>query len=122
MNAAVRVLLVVHGIAHVVGFVVPWRLVTAPDVPHRTTVMSGWVDVGDNGIRAVGVVWLLLALVVVVVGVALLAGIWSYPVAMWVLVASLALCLPDARIGLVLDIVLLIVLTGVNHFRWLART
>jgi uncharacterized membrane protein YphA (DoxX/SURF4 family) len=119
MRLLFGLLLIVHGVAHLVGFVVPWRLVTATDVPYRTTVLDGWVDVGDIGVRSVGVVWLLLALALVVVGIALLMGIWSYPVAMWVLVASLAVCvvgLPDARIGLVVNIVLLIALIGVNHF------
>lgn len=124
MRLLLGLLLIVHGIAHLVGFVVPWRLVTAPDVPYRTTILGGWVDVGEIGVRSVGVVWLLLALALVVVGIALLVGIWSYPVAMWVLVLSLVMCvigLPDARIGLVLNIVLLILVAGLNHFGWLAR-
>lgn len=75
----------------------------------RTTILAGLVDVGDIGIRSIGVVWLLLGVAFVVVGSGLLAGIWSYPVTMGVAVASLAWCLvglPDARIGLVLNVLL----------------
>ena len=122
MRLLLGAILIVHGISHLVGFVVPWQLVTTPEVPYRTTILAGSVNIGDMGIRAVGVVWLLLALAFVVLGVALLAGIWSYPVALRVVLASLAICvigLPDARIGLVLNLLLLVLLVSMNRFGWL---
>jgi hypothetical protein len=36
MRFALAALLIVHGVAHLVGFVVPWRLVASPEVPCRT--------------------------------------------------------------------------------------
>ena len=59
--------LIAHGVAHLVGFVVPWKLVSTAEVPYRTTIL-GW------------------SIVLCVVG--------------W----------PEARIGLVVNVVLLAVL------------
>lgn len=103
-------LLIVHGVAHLVGFVVPWRLVASPDVPYRTTILAGTIDVGDAGVRALGIVWLMAALSFVLLGCALFAG---FNVRAWVLVllgSSLVLCVlgwPDARIGFIVNVVLL---------------
>ena len=54
-------LCVIHGIAHVVGFVVPWRIVTSIEQPYRTTVLQGRIDLGDLGIRLYGLGWLTIA-------------------------------------------------------------
>lgn len=110
---ALAALLIAHGVAHIVGFVVPWRLVETPEVPYRTTVLAGMIDLGDAGIRAVGIIWLLTALGFVLLGSAVLAG---FSVRAWMfalLVFSLVLCIagwPDARIGVAVNVVLLGVL------------
>ena len=52
-----------HGIAHVVGFVVPWRIVTSAEVPYRTTVLG--TDVGPIAVRALGIAWLIVACLLV---------------------------------------------------------
>jgi hypothetical protein len=33
--------LIVHGLIHLIGFVVPWRLATMADMPYDTTVLGG---------------------------------------------------------------------------------
>jgi len=113
MRFALSVLLIAHGVAHLVGFVVPWRLMATPDVPYRSTIFGGAVDVGDDGVKALGLVWLAAALVFVVLGGGLLAGfsirLWTFPV----LGLSLALCAvgwPDARIGVIVNVVVFAVL------------
>jgi hypothetical protein len=100
------VLLIAHGIAHLVGFVVPWGLVAAPDLMNRTTVLNGSFDIGAAGARAFGIVWLALALGFVVAGAAFLAGwhdnIWIVRLAG----LSLVFCVvgwPDARIGILVN-------------------
>ena len=45
--------LLAHGVAHLVGFVSSWKLATLAELPYKTTVFSGRVDVGDAGIRVV---------------------------------------------------------------------
>ena len=104
MRFALVALLIAHGVAHLVGFVVPWK---------RTTILGGATDVGDAGARALGVVWLVAALAFVLLAGAVLAGwnvrVWTFAT----LSLSIVLCVagwPEARIGLVVNVVLLTVL------------
>ena len=111
MKFIVAAILAAHGLAHLVGFVSSWRLATLPELPYTTTTFGGRFDLGDAGIRLVGLLWLVTALafmgsaVAVAVdarGAAGFAGV--------VTIASLCLCAaqwPDTRIGLVVNIGLL---------------
>ena len=46
-------LLFAHGVAHVVGFLIYWRLIPeGQSWTYKTTLLGGLVDVGDAGIRA----------------------------------------------------------------------
>lgn len=104
-------LLALHGLVHLLGFVVPFRLAEIEGFPHATTVLGGRVDLGEGGIRAVGVMWLLAAaaFVAAAVGLWLLAP-WWWGLALGVSAGSLALCvlgLPQARAGIVVNLLLL---------------
>lgn len=107
---ALSALLAAHGVAHLVGFLVPWKLIAAPDMPFKTTLLAGRVDVGEAGIRVVGVLWLLTAVVMVATALGLaVQARWAGSIVLPVLAVSLVLCLvelPHARIGLVLNGVL----------------
>jgi hypothetical protein len=107
-------LVAAHGIAHLPGFLVPWRLLSSPDLPFKTTLLWGRVEVGEAGIRVIGIVWLLtgLALVATAVGLARQAP-WATSVLLPAIIASGLLCfieLPYARIGLLLNIGVFLVL------------
>ena len=99
-------LLIGHGVAHIVGFVVPWKLMQMPEMPYRTTILGGMMDVGDAGIRLMGVLWLLIGLAFAVVAGGVVAG-WSLRTAVFALLAlSSAFCVigwPEARIGLIVN-------------------
>jgi hypothetical protein len=106
--------LLAHGVAHLVGFVSSWKLATLAELPNKTTVLSGRVDVGDAGIRVMGVLWLLatLAFLVAAIAVASEAG-WAVRFTVTATVASLMLCLvgwPDARTGAVVNVGLVLLL------------
>lgn len=58
MRMALALFLLVHGTAHLPGFTLAWRLTSNPDMPYTTTLLGGLVDVGEAGIRVVGVLWL----------------------------------------------------------------
>jgi hypothetical protein len=110
MRFALAALLIAHGVAHLVGFVVPWKLLSTVEVPYRTTILGGMTDVGDAGARALGVVWLAAAVAFVLLAVAVLAGgtvrVWIFAM----LALSIALCVvgwPEARIGIIVNAVLL---------------
>ena len=55
MRLFFAVFLLMHGIAHLVGFVVPWKLAEMEDAPYKTTIFLDKIDLGDTGIRINGV-------------------------------------------------------------------
>jgi hypothetical protein len=114
MRIVAALVLLVHGVANLVGFVVPWRLATLPEVPYRSTILGGRLEVGDTGVRALGVLWLVaaLAFAAAAAGVLLHASWWR-PLSMAVAVVSLALCVtgwPDAKIGIPVNVAIIAVL------------
>ena len=114
MRFVLAVLLVAHGIAHLVGFVSSWKLATLAELPYKTTVFSGHVDVGDAGIRVMGVLWLLAALAFLVAAFAVMTETsWAVRFTLAAVIASLILCMvgwPDARIGVAVNVGLALLL------------
>jgi hypothetical protein len=116
-------ILIGHGAAHVVGFAVPWKLVTSPEIPYRTTVLAGTLDVGSVGVRVLGVLWLAVAIAFVSVAVALLQhASWWNREALVLVGVSLVLCvlaLPESRPGFVANAVVLALLIAGGVWGWL---
>lgn len=109
MRIAIAIVLALHGFAHVVGFAGSFGL--AESIPYRTTVLGGTVDLGDGGIRAVGILWLVAAAAFLVASAAAMTNqewwVKALPVAA---VGSLVLgvmALPEARIGVAIDVLIL---------------
>jgi hypothetical protein len=109
MRIAISLLFIAHGVAHLVGFVVPWKLMSTAELPYRTTVLGGVLDVGDSGARAVGIAWLVTALAFILIGPVMIVGgnvrTWTFVV----LTLSVVLCVigwPDTRIGLAVNALL----------------
>ena len=106
LNITAAAILLAHGLAHLVGFVGPWRL--NERVAYKTTILAGRVDIGNAGAKIVGLLWLLLAIDFALVAVGAYAGAawWPYG-ALATALTSLVLCLlswPDATIGAFIDI------------------
>jgi hypothetical protein len=114
MRFVLAFVLLAHGVAHLVGFVSSWKLATLAELPYETTVFSGRVDVGDAGIRVMGVLWLLAALAFLVAAIAVAAEAgWAVRFTVAGVTASLMLCLagwPDARIGVAVNVGLVLLL------------
>ena len=116
-----------HGLIHLLGFVVPWGIAQVEGFPGRTTALGGLVDLCDVGSRAVGAAWLLLAVGFVIAA----AGLWrrrswSRTVAAGLAVASIVVCalgLPEAGIGILVDLAILVGLAypGLARGRTAAR-
>jgi hypothetical protein len=68
------VLLVLHGLIHLMGMAAYLELATVTGIPYKTTLLSGRWDVGDSGIHVFGVLWAIVAVGFVVGAVALFAG------------------------------------------------
>jgi hypothetical protein len=112
MRIAIAVLFLLHGFAHLVGFVGAWRL--SPTVAYKSTVLNGRFDLGDTGIRVLGILWLVTALTFAVAAVgAFTRGSWWMPLALAVAFFSSVLCVlawPEAKIGLFVNVALLALL------------
>lgn len=109
-------LLVVHGIAHLPGFAVPWQLITSTELPYRTTILAGRIDIGDAGARAVGLAWAIAAAAFLALAWSLWAGLpWTRTLIACAVAFSLVLCAagwPDARIGVAANILILAMLAA----------
>ena len=116
VRIAASLFLIAHGFAHLVGFATSWKL--SDTLPYHTTVFGGRVEVGPGLTRTLGGVWLLVATAFFVSAAGLLRDAeWWRPFTVGVVVLSLVMCLlewPLARIGLVIDAALLLVLTVVK--------
>jgi hypothetical protein len=103
--------LVAHGLAHLPGFLVPWRLATLPELPYRTTLLAGRLEVGEAGIRAVGVVWLSLALTFAILSVGVyLRSPWVVNGVIGGAALSIVLSIlawPEARLGILANLAVL---------------
>ena len=122
MRVALAGFLFVHGIAHLVGFVVPWRIFQAEEMPYSTTLLAGRLEVGDLGVRLVGLIWLGLTLAFFVAAGLVWVERPGWPDTVIVLAgASLVMSvigLPAARLGIPINIVLLAVLLGGLALSW----
>lgn len=117
MHIAIAIILALHGIAHLPGFVVPWQLTRNAREPYRTTIIGGR-DVGPMGMRFIGIFYLVLA--VVFIGMAYGAysqAPWWPQYTLFACGMSIFMCIvnwPDTKIGLVLNLIIIayLIITG----------
>lgn len=123
MHFVISALFVIHGVAHLVGFVVPWRIATLEETPYKTTILNGKIDVGDTGIRVIGIAWLITALAFMVCAVAVAMQLqWWFWVVMAATLVSFDLTIlgwPESRIGVAVN-VLIVVLLIASVLGWIA--
>ena len=122
MRVAFSLLLLLHGIAHLPGFLVPWRLAAPAETPYTTAVLGGSADLGTVGMKLVGILWLLTAVAFVVAGAATFFedSAWR-TMGTTAVLASLALTMlgwPQSQIGLALNLVLLAYLVLGGRLGW----
>lgn len=124
MKIVFAIILFVHRIAHLPGFIVPWKLAALKDMPYKTLILAGRIDVGDAGVRIVGTLWLIAALAFAACGVGVIAGLaWWRPVVMTVAALSLVLCIigwPEARIGVLINAAIIVFLLIERQMGWLS--
>jgi hypothetical protein len=116
-------LLLVHGFAHLVGFLVPWKLAKLDEMPYKTTLLGGRWDVGDAGIRGMGVLWLLVGGGIFVLGGTLaLTGVISGHLLLGLSLVSAILCVlgwPDSKLGLPVNVVIVALYLVARSQGWL---
>ena len=112
VNITAAAILLAHGLAHLVGFVGPWRL--NPRVPYKTTILAGRIDLGNLGSKIVGLLWLLLAIDFALVAWGASAGAAWWPLAaVATALISLVLCLlawPDSMLGAFVNIGIVVII------------
>ncbi|MBM3787448.1 MAG: hypothetical protein FJW30_24080 [Acidobacteria bacterium] len=120
MRYALIALLAVHGFAHLPGFAAAWRLIENAEMPYRTTLLHGRLDLGDAGIRIYGLCWLALAcgFAIAAIGVAQRASWWLLLVEALVLISVLfcAIGWPDTRFGLLANLLTIALAFATLHF------
>lgn len=125
MRVFLAILAVAHGIAHLPGFLVNWQLRTLPEMPFRTTILAGALDIGVPGTRLLGAAWLVAAMAFVGLGasVALRTNWWQHAAYAAVLFSTLlcAAAWPDTRLGLVANAVLCALFVFAASAGWLQR-
>jgi hypothetical protein len=123
MRHVIAVLMLAHAVAHLPGFLVSWQLRAFPEMPFRTTVLGGLLDVGGTGIKFVGVGWFALSLGFAVIAIGALSRAPWWPQAAYIAIGlSTLLCIagwPDARLGLVANAVLFILIVVSGRVGWL---
>ncbi|MDX1615782.1 MAG: hypothetical protein R3300_15825 [Candidatus Promineifilaceae bacterium] len=111
MRYGLILLLLVHALIHLMGFLTYSQLAEIEGLPYKTTVLAGRVDLGESGTRLFGAAWLAVAVgfLVVAIGLALQGGWWQPALAVMAVV-SIAIILLDwqtAYFGALLDVLLL---------------
>lgn len=114
VQAITAIFFILHGAVHLLGFVVPWQIMQVEGMPYTTTILGGRVNVGNGGIRFVGLLWMLATITFVVAGIGLLLSApWWWSVTMGATLFSLFLCIlgwPEARWGALIDVLIVAVL------------
>lgn len=122
MRWGLALFLAAHGVAHVVGFAINWRLLTSAEIPFKTTVLSGWIDLGERGVKVEGLLWLIAAGAFIVAAAGVALRLSSAPTILTAAVAfSTLLCaasLPEARMGLRVNLGLAAGLALAWRFAW----
>ena len=111
----------IHGLIHLLGFVAYWPLANVAQLPYKTTLLGGRLDLDETGMQVYSLLWLLAALgfVIAAVGLALGKPFWA-PLMLGTVLLSLVICALDwsaAYLGVLVDLALLLVLGVVFGLR-----
>jgi hypothetical protein len=114
LRTVLALALALHGLIHLIGFVVPFRIAQLEGYAYTTTAAWGHLELGDDGARVVGVLWLLAALAFLVAAVGIWQQVvWAVPLTVAVSGCSLVLCIlgsPAAVAGIAINVVILAVI------------
>jgi hypothetical protein len=115
MNSFIKIIaalvLIAHGFIHLIGTIVYMKLGEIQGFNYKTTLLGGRWDLGVNGMRSFGALWIFPAVGFIVIGIALLMNL-SWWQSMLVPVTLFSLVLTDvdwniAYAGLIVNIAIL---------------
>lgn len=123
MKIVFAIFLFIHGFAHIITFLVHWKLLKNSNVQYKTTIFPGSFNIGTGGMRIAGLIFLLTGLLFGYLGFELLAGMhlfWSY---IWrAAIISLVLCIiswPETKFGVIANGILIAFLMFNDIYHWI---
>jgi hypothetical protein len=123
MKIALAIYLFIHGFAHIVGFLVYWKLMKDKEVEYKTTIFPGNIDIGTVGIRFLGLIYLLTAIAFGYLGYDLLTDFAAFQeYIMTVTIVSLVITItgwPDTKFGILANVLLLGFVLLNEQFGWM---
>lgn len=126
MYVVLGLVLLVHAFAHLSGCLVPWRVGYFKELSYKTTILGGAINLGDKGIRALGILWAILAAAFALSAVSVFALLpWWRSFTLAVSVISFFLCIagwPDSRAGVLVNAAIILLLLVGKHLGWLPIT
>ncbi|WP_420641321.1 DUF6544 family protein [Candidatus Leptofilum sp.] len=103
---------VIHGLIHLMGFVAYWPLGEIAELPYKTTLFNGRLNVGNSGMRLFSVLWLGTAVGLVAASISLAFGkSWWFPLMSAAVIVSLIITILDwnnAFRGAIISLVMLV--------------
>ena len=85
---------IAHGIAHLVGTLIYWKMMPGTqDVPYKTTLFFGYFEIGALGASVLGLIYLVLAFLFVIVGMALLVNKLTFESNLVIMIIMLSMLL-----------------------------
>jgi len=119
------IVLLLHGIVHLIGTAAYLKLTEIEQLPYKTTVLGGRWDLGPAGTAVYGVLWAVAAIGFAVAALAMFNGwTWLQPLLLGVTLFSLVLTTLDwgvAYAGVIINIaILVIVVLGPLFTSWLS--
>jgi hypothetical protein len=115
MRIVLGTFLLLHGLAHIAGFLKAWA-------PTRTTIIGNRIDLGVTWIKVVGLAWVVMAFAFGGAAIGAFAGVAAWPTfALAIAGASLTLCvlqLPETKFGVALNLALIAALLLGQRAGW----
>ena len=110
MYPLIAIFLLLHGLAHLVGFVGPWGL--SNSVQPQSSLLAGRISIGMIAMRTLGIFWLggALAFTVAAVGVLRHAPWWP-AFTFGAAIGSLLLCIlsiPESKVGIPINVAIIV--------------
>ncbi len=98
-------------------------MITIKEEPYKTTLLLGKIDVGNIGIRVIGIVWLIAAIACIIVAIGSWTNAtWWLSTVLYVAIFSLVLCifgLPGAKIGILANVLIIAFYIANRKYGWL---
>jgi hypothetical protein len=123
LRVLTSIFFILHGLVHLLWLGSYWKLMEVDGIPYTTRVLAGRINVGDTGIRIVGILWAIATLAWVIAGLGLVfTASWWQAMTIGAALFSSVMCvlgLPVAKFGLLINIATLTVVFLNGQYNWL---